>query len=256
MTMMRLSTLLSLSVGLLHSGGQAAPADTSRLAPRVPNGVIIEHCTVPGTVALTFDDGPFSYTGHVLDLLDAYGAKATFFVNGENWSHGIDDPSTTWPSILKRMVASGHQIASHTWSHQDLTYASWEQRRYQMQQLETSLRKVIGKVPTYMRPPYANCGGDCLPDIESLGYHVVNFDVDTKDYLHNSPGTIQAAIDTFSWAVNSGGQSSYLVLSHDVHQTTAEILTPAMLEIIQENGLRAVTVGECLGDPASNWYRY
>lgn len=250
---MRLATLLSM--GMLLSGGQAAPA-TNKLTPRVITGSIIEHCTVPGTVALTFDDGPFTYTSHVLDLLDQSGAKATFFINGENWSHGIDDFSTPWPSILRRMIDSGHQIASHTWSHRDLTQSSSEERRYQMQQLESALRTVIGKVPTYMRPPYANCVGDCLPDIENLGYHIVNFDVDTKDYLSNTPGTIQTAIDTFNGALDAGGpDSSFLVLSHDVHQTTAEILTPAMLGKIQERGFRAVTVGECLGDPEGNWYR-
>ncbi|KAK4187169.1 family 4 putative carbohydrate esterase [Podospora australis] len=251
---MRLAGLLSM--GMFLSGGQAAPSVHDKLAPRVISGAIIEHCTVPGTVALTFDDGPFTYTSHVLDLLDSYGAKATFFINGDNWSHGIDDFSTPWPSILRRMIESGHQIASHTWSHKDLTQVGLDERVYQMQQLESALRTVIGRVPTYMRPPYANCVGDCLPEIERLGYHVVNFDVDTKDYLSNTPDTIQTAINTFYGALDSGGaDSSFLVLSHDVHQTTAEILTPAMLEKIQERGYRAVTVGDCLGDPESNWYR-
>ncbi|KAK3990147.1 family 4 putative carbohydrate esterase [Cladorrhinum sp. PSN332] len=252
---MRSASLLTL--GVLLSGGQAAPAAPALASRDLPAGSIIYHCTVPGTVALTFDDGPYAYTTHLLDLLDAAGAKATFFVNGDNWSHEIDNPTTAWPAILKRIDRTGHQIASHTWSHLDLTYLPQDQRTFQMQQLETALNNVLGKVPTYMRPPYASCDNDCVPTIEGLGYHVINFDVDTKDYEYKeSPEAMQTAIDNFNSAVANGARdSSFLVLSHDVHEMTVEVLVPAMLETIREQGYKAVTVGECLGDSPSNWYR-
>ena len=100
---MRPSTVLPL--GLLLAQGHGAPGHgapghvTSGHRPRptqiasrdVPYGTILTHCTVPGVVALTFDDGPFTHTSHVLDLLDQYGAKATFFINGANYAFGIDD---------------------------------------------------------------------------------------------------------------------------------------------------------------------
>jgi peptidoglycan/xylan/chitin deacetylase (PgdA/CDA1 family) len=130
---------------------------TGRGQDFVPSGVIINHCTVPGVVALTFDDGPFRYTSKVLDHLDRYGARATFFVNGENWSRGIADESTPWPDILRRMDRSGHQIGSHTWSHADLSTVGPEARYYQIRRLERALRVVLGKSPTYLRPPYASC---------------------------------------------------------------------------------------------------
>lgn len=80
-------------------------------------------------VALTFDDGPSIFTPRVLDLLDQYHARATFFVNGDNFARGhIDDRATQWPDILRRMHRSGHQIGSHTWSHADLTYLDLEAR--------------------------------------------------------------------------------------------------------------------------------
>ncbi|KAK4167638.1 family 4 putative carbohydrate esterase [Cladorrhinum sp. PSN259] len=252
---MRSASLLTL--GMLLLGGQAAPTVDKLESRSVPSGQIIYHCTVPGTVALTFDDGPYNFTPRLLDLLDQAGVKATFFVNGENWSHEIDNPSTPWPEILKRIVNSGHQIASHTWSHQDLTYLGEDQRAFQMKQLETALGHVLGMIPTYMRPPYASCEGSCVPSIEGLGYHVIHFDVDTKDYeFKDSAGAMQTAIDTFNSAVANGGpDSSFLVLSHDVHENTVEVLVPAMLQTIAERGYRAVPVGECLGDSPSNWYR-
>ncbi|KAL2141057.1 hypothetical protein VTI28DRAFT_2904 [Corynascus sepedonium] len=247
-----------LTIGLFLSRGHSAPTYsvnlTARASTSIPRGVIIEHCTVPGVVALTFDDGPFIYTSHVLDLLDEYGAKATFFINGENWSRGINDFSTPWPGILRRMDRSGHQIGSHTWAHADLSPADSATREYQITELEKALFHVLGKAPTYLRPPYASCSHDCLSETERLGLHVVNFDVDPKDYLHNRAGDT-GALENFNRALDERRWGdSFLVLSHDSLQYTTEFLVPHMLEEIQQRGYRAVTVGECLGDPAENWY--
>lgn len=79
------------------------------------------------------------YTSGVLDQFAAYNAKATFFVTGININKGaIDDKSTQWPSIISRMIAEGHQVASHTWSHQDLSAITKEQRYDQMVRNEVS----------------------------------------------------------------------------------------------------------------------
>jgi peptidoglycan/xylan/chitin deacetylase (PgdA/CDA1 family) len=250
--------LAVLSTALFLWRGHAAPTSAANLTTRdIPRGVIIEHCTVPGVVALTFDDGPFIYTDHILDLLDEYGAKATFFINGENWSRGISDFSTPWPETLRRMDRSGHQIGSHTWSHADLSSADSHTREYQIYELERALFYVLGKAPTYLRPPYASCSDDCLYETERMGLHVVNFDVDPKDYLHNQADDIGAAMDNFSRALDERRWGdSFLVLSHDSLRHTAEFLVPHMLSEIEQRGYRAVTVGECLGDPAENWYWY
>lgn len=69
-------------------------------------GAVITHCAVPGTVALTFDDGPGIYTPQLLDLLSEYGARSSFFVNGYQLSNHHD--------ILVRTLNEGHQIGSHT----------------------------------------------------------------------------------------------------------------------------------------------
>lgn len=155
-----------------------------------------------------------------------------------------------------RMFGSGHQIGSHTWSHVDLTYASSETRQYQIRELERALGNIIGRAPTYLRPPYGSCSSDCVVEMERMGYHVVNFDLDTKDYLHNLPVNIEVSKKTFSGALDAGGGvGSFLVLAHDPLEQTAKTLVPAMLERIRQGGYRAVTVGECLGDPAANWYK-
>ncbi|UNI23967.1 hypothetical protein JDV02_009752 [Purpureocillium takamizusanense] len=78
----------------------------------------IESCDKPGTVALTFDDGPSIYTHKILDILEAYNVKATFFITGKQMGRSIEDAK--WRNLLMRMHKAGHQLASHTWSHRNL----------------------------------------------------------------------------------------------------------------------------------------
>lgn len=94
------SALLS-SLAWAHSSGLNKRA--------LPYGQLIHSCTDSGHVAITFDDGPFMYTDHVLDLFQASGHKATFFLNGANWGSIYD-----YSSAVHRMINEGHQVGSHT----------------------------------------------------------------------------------------------------------------------------------------------
>ncbi|KAJ5159562.1 Chitin deacetylase [Penicillium canariense] len=220
----------------------------------------IRSCTVPGTIAFTFDDGPTRYTGDLLDLLDRYEAPATFFITGINNGKGaIDDPSLPWAELIERMTLSGHQIASHTWSHEDLSKVTSQQRHEQMLKNEVAIRNIMGSFPTYMRPPYSSCipGSGCPEDLGDLGYHITLYDIDTDDYKNDSPYLIQLSKDIFDRALSTGSPAtkSWLVIAHDAHEQTVHNLTEHMLETSGRLGYRPVTVGDCLRDPRDNWYR-
>src|ERR1700712_996719 len=90
-----------------------------------------------------------------------------------------------------------------------------------------------------------------------MGYHVTYFDLDTEDYLNDSPTMIQKPKNNFLGNISSqaASNSDWLVISHDIHEQTAHNLTAFMLQNLQQKGFKAVTVGECLGDPQANWYR-
>lgn len=169
-----------LSFGPACDGNQTPSGSDTSKVPRptfgnVPYGVSISHCTVTGKVALTFDDGPYLYTTELLDLLKRNNVHATFFVVGNNAGKGhINNPSLGWASIIRRMVADGHQIGSHTWSHQDLDAANPAQRRAQILNNEIALSDILNVFPTYLRPPYTRCGADCSNDLKSWGYHIVS----------------------------------------------------------------------------------
>lgn len=122
-----------------------------------------------------------------------------------------------------------------------------------------ALRNIIGVIPTYMRPPFSSCtvASGCEADLLALGYHITYFDVDTQDYLNDSPTLIQNSKGFFDAAFvgKSPATDDFLVIAHDIHNQTSAVLVDYMLSQLKAKGYKPVTVGECLGDPMANWYR-
>ncbi|KAH3965203.1 hypothetical protein HBI56_196630 [Parastagonospora nodorum] len=218
-------------------------------------GVGIRECLNPKQVAITYDDGPYIYTEDVLKQFKKYNARATFFITGNNLGKGSIDEN--WGGVISQMYAEGHQIASHTWSHQNLDKITHEQRVDQMVKNEMAIRNIIGKYPTYMRPPYSACeSAACQADMKALGYVVTSFDLDTDDYNQLTKEKIQVAKDNFKKGVDTAGvNGDALSISHDIHELTALNLTGYMLDYVYKAGWTAVTVGECMNEPVENWYR-
>ncbi|KAK3341918.1 chitin binding protein [Lasiosphaeria hispida] len=248
-----------LNFGPACDGNKTPPGNDTSGLPRplfgdVPYGVDVSRCTVPGKVAITFDDGPNKFTNELLDVLKKNDAKATFFVVGANSGKGqIEDPSTGLPATIMRMHIEGHQIGSHSWSHQDFNLISSQQRRDQLVKNEIALVDILGFLPTYFRPPFTKWNDDVLADLKKFGYHNVNFDLDTQDWK----GDYQVARDSFSSAVSQKdpASTSFIAVAHDIHEQTVRGYVQYMIDQARKYKYELVTVGECLGDPPNNWYR-
>ena len=89
----------------------------------------------------------------------------------------IDNETTGYPQIIQRMHREGHQIASHTWTHQNLSGITPEQRENQMYYNEMALRNVLGFIPTYMRPPYSEADNATQDMLSNMGYHVTYYNI-------------------------------------------------------------------------------
>ncbi|RDW70073.1 hypothetical protein BP5796_08470 [Coleophoma crateriformis] len=240
------------------SGASTASFARPQLGDVLLGGAGIYDCVNNGDVAFTFDDGPYTYTSDLLDKLDAYGAKATFFITGNNLGKGPIDTTATWSNIIKRMASSGHQVASHTWSHQNLTSLDPVTFKNQMVYNEMAFRNILGYWPSYMRPPYSECNSTCGSLLAKLGYVVTYFDLDTAGYLNDGPKLIQNSKNIWDKAMKTAKNttSSFLEIEHDIHYQTVYNLTDYILASGSKKGFKFVTVGECLGDPIANWYRY
>ncbi|KAK1597242.1 polysaccharide deacetylase [Colletotrichum navitas] len=246
------STLLGAGAAVfaLAGGANAGPV-ARRQSP--PVGQSLSQCTQPGLVALTFDDGPFTFTSQLLDTLKANNVKASFFLNGMNYGNIETAP---YPDIVRRMKDEGHLVGSHTYSHADLSTLSSADRIAQMTQLEDAMRRIAGFAPRYMRTPYLSCDDACVTDLTNLDYHIIDTNLDTKDYENDTPDTTHISAEMFMNGLSEDASSnSYIVLSHDVHEQTVVSLVQKMIDTLKARGYRAVTVGECLGDAPENWYK-
>ncbi|KAF9375356.1 hypothetical protein CPB97_011520, partial [Podila verticillata] len=88
-------------------------------------------CKTPGTIAITFDDGPYKFTRQLLQELDKIPGKpkVTFFVNGDN-----NGKITDYADVVADAFNAGHQIGSHTWDHKDLNTLNPTARENEMKQ--------------------------------------------------------------------------------------------------------------------------
>ncbi|KAF9584899.1 succinate semialdehyde dehydrogenase NADP+ linked [Lunasporangiospora selenospora] len=203
---------------------------------------IIRECTVPGSFAVTFDDGPSAWTHELLDYLKIRGTKATFFVNGLNYNL-ITDPE--FSAVVKRTFDEGHQIGSHTWGHMSLAQPTTDVSS-QMRQLDDALLKIIGVRPVYMRPPYGETSPSALQWLGDNGYKVVNWNVDSRDWQH--PLDFKSDFEGYRLALQNPAASSkgYISLQHDAEQATAEAFGMLAIEYVLSKGAKIMTVGECL----------
>jgi peptidoglycan/xylan/chitin deacetylase (PgdA/CDA1 family) len=242
---MQFTTLLAASLAAIASAKPIpSPLDVIRAAGP-PAGQVITKCSAPGYLALAFDDGPYQYTQKLVDTLTAGGAKGTFFVTG-----------TLYGCIYGQRAAvlnaynAGHQIASHTWSHpQNFGSMSASDLTSQMTRLETALANIIGKKPTYMRPPYLATGGSVLSTMKTLGYRVITDDIDAEDWNGKTPQQSEAK---FTQA--GAGGNGHIPLMHETYAGTVDTLVPWLINWAKTNNLKLVTVAECLGDTVEGMY--
>lgn len=200
--------------------------------------LVVAGCTSPGgqfsagpskgkRVALTFDDGPSSYTETVLHILDKYGVHSTFFQIGEQVSGG----STASRDIL----AQGSEIGNHSYHHENLpSYDS-------LKATSKVIERVTGFRPCEFRPPYGATNGGLVSEANSLNMSTILWDVDTNDWQLPGSGSI------FSTATSAGPGS--IVLMHDGGGNRSETVAalPGIIENLQRRGFKLVTVTELLG---------
>ncbi|KAG7129928.1 Chitin deacetylase like protein [Verticillium longisporum] len=252
-----LATLAALSEVTLAAPGNVQKRELSARQdsrPRLGNvayGSKIVSCSSPGKIALTFDDGPGTLTAGIVDTLEKNNVKGTFFMVGKNGGDGLT--TGNYDSLLKRMHASGHHLASHSFSHPNFDEIDYDQKVLELEKNEKAFADILGFIPTYFRPPYTACDEECYQALGDMGYHVTDYDLDTKDW---EAGGVNAKA-RYSSAVKAAdpSYSSFISLSHDIQDFTANGFVQFMIDVGKEKGFQFVTLGECLGDPASNWYR-
>ncbi|KAK0184414.1 carbohydrate esterase family 4 protein [Armillaria mellea] len=203
-------------------------------------GGVISSCTVPNTVALTFDDGPYIYSQNIVDLLDAKGAKGTFFVNGNNYGCIYGD---TERAALQNAYSKGHQIGSHTWAHKDLATLTAAQVESEFNLTDTALKNILGVEAAFMRPPYGSYNDVMLQVAAAHKQSVIIWDFDSGDSVGETAANSEKDYDTLI----GKHPSTILTLNHETVETTSTTVIPHVLDELIAAGYKLVTVAECLG---------
>lgn len=201
---------------------------------------VFTHCTRPNTVALTFDDGPYIYARDISDALTNSGAKGTFFYNGDNWRCIYDQDIM---DNVRYVYSRGHQVASHTWRHADLSTLSWDQVHDEMWRVEQALQRIVGVVPAFMRPPYGSYNDNVQAVAGARGQSLVIWDFDAGDADGKAPAdTLRDYTSTINRHPNT-----LLPLNHETSESTAHQVIPQVIQKLRAAGYNMVTVAECLG---------
>lgn len=196
------------------------------------------------TIALTFDDGPDPvWTPRILDLLKAQKVKATFFVVGtEVAAH---------PELARRIVAEGHQIGVHTFTHANLSTTAGWRRSIELRQSQLILAGATGMSTPLLRPPYSseadaltNADWTAIEAARKAGYLTVLSTQDSEDWRR--PGTTKVIANSMP-----RGTAGQVLLMHDAGGDRSETVAALakLIPTLKARGFKFATVSDAVGLP-------
>jgi peptidoglycan-N-acetylglucosamine deacetylase len=191
-------------------------------------------------IALTFDDGPWpNTTSQILATLKQQNVKATFFVIGKHVK--------LYPQLIKKVVAEGHAIGNHTWSHEYGYYSEAAAAR-ELDETAKLVYKITGVKTALFRPPAGILNNGLVSTAQEKKYAVVMWSVDSKDWRYR--GNISSPlVESVLKDAKPGG----IVLMHDGggDRTTTVQALPQIITQLKKQGYTFVTVPELM--EIGNW---
>ena len=176
-------------------------------------------------VALTFDDGPNYNTSKILEILNKYNVRATFFVLGSKINHN--------KKIIKTMDKYGMEIGNHTYSHKLMTGMSNIDIIREVEDTSNLIYSVIGKYPELVRPSYGSFNKKIK---ESINMPIIIWNIDTLDWKsHNSNKIVSRVMNKVS--------DGDIILMHDIYSATVKAVDILVPKLISE-GYQLVSVSE------------
>ena len=182
-----------------------------------------------GQVALTFDDGPHAgLTPQVLDTLKRYRVRATFFVIGKN--------AAANPDLVRRMLAEGHSVGTHSWSHPYLTSLGDEQARTEVVRAQDTVQGIdAGGLPFFRLPYGAGLRKPALlKTLTDLGLYNFYWNMDPNESSTATPTVVLGRCLAEVRRARGG-----TLLLHDTHRGTAAML-PDLLEALMRLNVETV----------------
>jgi len=182
-------------------------------------------------IALTFDDGPSTYTLEVLELLKKYNAKATFFCIGKNIE--------AHPEILQKVIDEGHLVGNHSYSHSTFfDFYTANQITEELQKTNKLLEKFTSKKINFFRPPYGVTTPSIRRALKITGHKVIGWNIRSLD---GGTTNQELILNRIKKRVSPGG----IVLLHDTGSHSVSVLEQ-FLQFLQQNQYEVISVEELL----------
>lgn len=182
-------------------------------------------------IAITFDDGPSIFTLEVLELLKKYNVKATFFCIGKNIE--------AHPEILKQIIADGHLVGNHSYSHSKFfDFYNANKIREEIEKTDLLLEKYTSKKTNFFRPPYGVTTPSIRRALEKTGHKVIGWNIRSLDGGTKNQSLI---LNRIIKRVSPGG----IVLLHDTASHSVLVLEQ-FLQFLQQNDYEVISVEELL----------
>lgn len=169
-------------------------------------------------------------TMQLIEILDQYQVKATFFVVG-TW---VDE----FPDAVKALSDAGHEIMNHSNKHPHMTQISKEKMKEEVEECNRKIEAITGKKPHLFRAPYGDYNNDVVQAVRECGCFTIQWSVDSLDWKDLSAAEITKRVTD---KVAPGA----IVLFHNAALHTPEAL-PAILEKIQGDGYTFVPISELI----------
>ena len=182
-------------------------------------------------ISVTFDASwGGDQTMRILDILDEYNAKCTFFLVGI-WVE-------KYPELVQEIHRRGHEIGNHSATHVYMTKVSEDKMRQELREMSDMTEKLIGIRPTLFRPPYGDYNNKVVQVSRAEGYEVVQWSVDSLDWKN------KGVSDLISRATKNVQQGD-IILFHNDSKYILDAL-PTILKTYQEQGFSMIPAGEIL----------
>ena len=183
-------------------------------------------------IAMTFDDGPSAEnTPRLLEMLKQRNIKATFFLIGQNVAAN--------PDLVRRILADGHEIGNHSWTHPQLSKLSDDRVTMEITKTQDAIKDASGFTPTLLRPPYGAITPRQREWVEDrFGLNVILWSVDPFDWKR--PGA-----SVITQRILSQVRPGAIILSHDIHKQTVDAM-PATLDGLIAKGYKFATVSQLI----------
>jgi len=199
-------------------------------------GRVITGATPHRLILFTFDDGPnVGSTPRLLDRLDEFGIKAVFFLNGTRIT-GTRQRTLEQRRIARDIVARGHWVGNHTFSHEQLPLANNERVAYQIDATRRAFERDLGERSWLFRPPGGARSARVDGLIESRGYTLMMWNLGTGDtQVDDAESVLQTWLRVLERRERENGERGGIVLLHDIHNHSVTAFVRIVRELQRRN---------------------